>query len=193
MTLTYTKSNFSLQPRNLWLQVLNDYMYDFSHKLLLWILFVKIHSHILMGHVTSKWWSGNKMEGVSFHHLWLMTKWCGHPIVITMIKKWLQVIWYAHQQPYPPPIYLSTHLFMYYLLMYRPTYLASYFLLVIHYITPQQYIWLILYDLSLMTIGWKMPCQTFNDCLSFATCPSQVGPLIVKYFIWLQNYSYTEL
>jgi hypothetical protein len=24
-----------LQPRNLWLQVLNDYMYDFSYKLLL--------------------------------------------------------------------------------------------------------------------------------------------------------------
>jgi hypothetical protein len=93
-------------------------------KLLLWILFVKSHSHILMGHVTSRWWGGNKMEGVNFHHLWLMTKWCGHPIVITMIKKWLQVIWYEHKQPYPPPTYLSTHLFMYYLLTY-PTYLLT--------------------------------------------------------------------
>ncbi len=35
-------------------------MYDFSHKLLLWILCVENHSHILMRHVTSRWWSGNK-------------------------------------------------------------------------------------------------------------------------------------
>jgi len=34
---------------------------------------------------------------------------------------------------------------------------------------PQHYIWFVFYDLSLMTIGWKVPCQTLNDYLSFAT------------------------
>jgi len=34
---------------------------------------------------------------------------------------------------------------------------------------PQHYIWFVLYDLSLMTIGCKVPCRTFNDRLSFAT------------------------
>jgi len=191
MAPTYIKRIFSLQPKYLWLQVLNDYMYDFSHTLLFWILFIKSHSHILMGHVTGRWWGGNKMEGVNFHHLWLMTKWCGHPIVITMIKKLLEVIWYEHKQPYPPPTYLSTHLLMYYLLTYPPTYIPSYFFLVIHYMTPHQYIWLVLYDLSFMTIGWKMSHQTFNDCLSFVTCPLQLGSLshimfhmITKSFIY---------
>jgi len=39
-----------------------------------------------------------------------MTKWHGCLIVITMIKKWLQVIWYEHRQSYPntPPTYVST-------------------------------------------------------------------------------------
>jgi len=37
---------------------------------------------------------------------WLMTKWCGHPIVTTMIKKWLKVILYEHTQPYAPPIFV---------------------------------------------------------------------------------------
>jgi hypothetical protein len=59
----------------------------------------------------------------SIWHPWLMTKWHGHPIVITMIKTWLQVIWYKHRQPYPLhlpmylPIYPSTH---------PPTYLTTY-------------------------------------------------------------------
>jgi hypothetical protein len=47
-------------------------------------------------------------------------------------------------------------------------------ILVIHYMTLQHYIWLVLCDLSLMTIRWKMPCQTFNDCLSFVTRPLQL-------------------
>jgi hypothetical protein len=52
---------------NEWQQVLNDCMYNFNHKLLLWILCViKRHSHISMGHMTSKWWSGNNMKGVNF-------------------------------------------------------------------------------------------------------------------------------
>jgi hypothetical protein len=42
-------------------------------------------------------------------------------------------------------------------------------ILVIHYMVLQHYIWLVFYDLLLMTIGWKMPCWTFNDHLSFAT------------------------
>jgi hypothetical protein len=46
--------------------------------------------------------------------------------------------------------------------------------LVIHYVTPQHYIWLVFYDLSLITIGWKVPCQTFNDFLSFDICLLQL-------------------
>jgi hypothetical protein len=57
----------------------------------------------------------------SIWHPWLMTKWCGCPIVITMIKKWLQVIWYEHRQPYPHPTYLCTYLFT-----YPPTHLSTY-------------------------------------------------------------------
>ncbi len=108
--------------RNLRLQVLNDYIYDFNHKPLLWILCVKNHSHILMGHVINRWWSGNKMEGVNFHHFYFIyiayMIVCGSPIVVIMIKKWLQVIWYEHKQPCPPlptylPIYLPIHLPIY--------------------------------------------------------------------------------
>jgi len=79
--------------------------------------------------------------------------------------------------PYLPtylPTLPCTHWPTYLLLTHPPTYLPSYFLLIIHYMTSQQYIWLVFYDLSLMTIGWKMPYQTFNDYLSFATCPLQV-------------------
>jgi len=42
-------------------------------------------------------------------------------------------------------------------------------ILVIHYMTHQHYIWVVFYDLLLMTIGWKMPHQTLNDYLSFAS------------------------
>jgi hypothetical protein len=52
----------------------------------------------------------------SMWHPWLMTKWHGCLIVITMTKKWLQVIWYEHKQPSPAlhlpmylPIYIPTH------------------------------------------------------------------------------------
>jgi hypothetical protein len=133
-----------LQPRNQWLQVLNDYMYDFNHKLLLWILVFKSYNHyILMGNVTSKQWNGSKMEGINFiacisyiWHPWLMTKWCGHPIVITMIKKWLQVIWYDHIQTYSHlptnlPTYLPTH---------QPTYLPTNILLPISYNLSTSYL-----------------------------------------------------
>jgi hypothetical protein len=54
---------------------------------------------------------------------WLMTKWHGRSIVITTIKKWLQVIWYEHRQPYTTP-----HLFMYHLKLYPPTHLSTYLL-----------------------------------------------------------------
>jgi hypothetical protein len=46
--------------------------------------------------------------------------------------------------------------------------------LVIHYVTPQHYIWIVFYDLYLITIEWKVPCQTFNDFLSFDICLSQL-------------------
>jgi hypothetical protein len=42
-----------------------------------------------------------------------------------------------------------------------------------NHILVVHYIWFVLYDL-LMTIGWKVPCQTLNDCLSFATHPLQL-------------------
>jgi hypothetical protein len=111
-----------LQLGNLWLQVLNDYMYDFNHKLLFWVLCVK--SHILVGHVTSRWWGGNKMRDVNFHHFYFicMTSMIDDKVMWTsnyhtIIKKWLQVIWYEHRQSYPPTN-LCTYLFT-----YPPTYL----------------------------------------------------------------------
>jgi hypothetical protein len=60
----------------------------------------------------------------SIWHPWLMTKWRGHPIVIIIIKKWLQVIWYEHRQPYPLT-YLCTYLFTY-PPTHAPTHLPTY-------------------------------------------------------------------
>jgi hypothetical protein len=48
------------------------YMCDLNHKILFWILFIRIHSYILMRHVTSRWWSDNKMESVNFHHFYFI-------------------------------------------------------------------------------------------------------------------------
>jgi hypothetical protein len=94
---------------------LNDYMYGFSHKLFQWILYVKKNSHILMNmwlinnEVVTRWWVLIFITFISFiWHPWLMTKWHGCPIVITMIKKWLQIIWYEHKQTYPPTTYLPS-------------------------------------------------------------------------------------
>ncbi len=47
-------------------------------------------------------------------------------------------------------------------------------ILVVHYITPQYYIWLVFYNLGLMIMGWKVPCWTFNDYSSFAAHPLQL-------------------
>jgi len=92
---------------------LNDYMYDFSHKLFQWILCVNSHSHILMGmwlvhnEMVTRWWLSIFIIFISFiWHPWLMTKWYGCPIILTMIKNWLQIIWYELKQTYPPPTYL---------------------------------------------------------------------------------------
>jgi hypothetical protein len=63
----------------------------------------------------------------SIWHSWLMTKWHGSPIVITMIFKWLKVIWYEHRQPYPPPTYISTYLFTH-PPIYQPTSLPTHLL-----------------------------------------------------------------
>jgi hypothetical protein len=72
---------------------LNDYMYDFSHKLFQWILCVKNHSHILMGmwvidnEVVTRWWVSIFIIFISFiWHPWLMTKWHGCPIVSQWLK-----------------------------------------------------------------------------------------------------------
>jgi hypothetical protein len=51
---------------------LKYYMCDFNHKLLFWILCVKIHNHILMRHVINRWWNDNKMKSVSFHHFYII-------------------------------------------------------------------------------------------------------------------------
>jgi hypothetical protein len=91
---------------------------------------VNNHSHILVRHVISRWWGGNKMKGINFitfissrWHPWLMTKWHEHPIVITMIKKWFEVVWYEHKQPHTPPTYVPT-----YWPTYPPTHLSTYLL-----------------------------------------------------------------
>ncbi len=57
-------------------------------------------------------------------HSWLMTKWCGSPIVIAMIFKGLKVIYYEHRQPYPPPAYIPTYLFTH-PPIYQPTSLPT--------------------------------------------------------------------
>jgi hypothetical protein len=110
-------------------------MYDFNHKLLFWILCVKTHIHVLVRHMTNRRWKVSMFIAcISFMwHPWLITKWHGCPIVITMTKKLLQVIWYEHKQIYPP---LCTYLFTYpptyhlstYLFTYPPTYHLSTYL-----------------------------------------------------------------
>ncbi len=119
----------------------NDYMYDFNHKLLLWIL-CKIHSHILMGHVINRWWSGSKMESVKYHHFYFI-----YMAFMTNDKKtwtfncyyndfkWLQIIDMNIDNPTPPlnlltclSIYLPTNIPTYqpppiYLPTHSPTYL----------------------------------------------------------------------
>jgi hypothetical protein len=70
----------------------------------------------------------------SIWHPWLMTKWNECLIIITIIKKWLQVIWYEHRQPYPthPPfIYIPTYLPIHppiYQSIFLPTHLPTTYL-----------------------------------------------------------------
>jgi hypothetical protein len=47
-------------------------MYDFNHLLFFGIMCVKSHSHILMWDVISRWWGGNKMKDVNFHHFYFI-------------------------------------------------------------------------------------------------------------------------
>jgi hypothetical protein len=127
-------------------------MYDFSHKLLLWLLCVKNHSHILMGHVNNRWWGDNNMEGVNFRHFYFIYMASMTNDKVTWLfnchyndLKRLKIIWYEHRQPYlhlptyfltqPPShpfinffIYLPTHLPTHYLLAYPTTYLPTYLL-----------------------------------------------------------------
>ncbi len=82
-----------------------------------------------MSHVTSKWWGGNKMKSVSFHHFCFIyiSSMIDDKVMWTSnchynVKKWLQVIWYEHKQPYPPtylPTYLPNH---------QPTHAPTYLL-----------------------------------------------------------------
>ncbi len=110
-------------------------MWFFSHKLLLWILCVKSHSHILVGHVINSQWGGNKWRVSIFivfvssiWHSWLMTKWRGCPIVITI---WLKNDYKSFNMNIDKPtphllMYLPTHTSVNlptYLLKYLPTHL----------------------------------------------------------------------
>jgi len=85
--------------------------------------------------VVTRWGLSIFIIFISFiWHPWLMTKWHGHPIIITMLRKWLQVIWYEHKQPYRPTN-LCTYLFTYlpthpptHRLIYLPTHPPTYFI-----------------------------------------------------------------
>jgi hypothetical protein len=57
---------------------------DYNNMILFQILRVKNCSHIVMMHLTIRWWHGNMEDDVFFHykfssilHSQLMTKWCG--------------------------------------------------------------------------------------------------------------------
>jgi hypothetical protein len=99
-------------------------MYDFSHKLLLWILCVKSHNDILVGHVTNRWWGGYKMGDVSFHHFYFI-------YMTSMIDD--KMMWVQLSLQFdmnidnptlnPPPTYVPT-----YLPTYPPTHLSTYLL-----------------------------------------------------------------
>jgi hypothetical protein len=125
-------------PPHLHILFQSSFMCDLSHKLLLWILCVKNHSHIFVGHVINSQWGGSKMEGVNFHcfisfiwHLWLMTVTWMSNCHYKLIKKWLLIIWYEHRQTHPPAYlhtYPPTHLSMY-LLTYPPTHVPTYHIL----------------------------------------------------------------
>jgi len=67
---------------------------DYSNKILFQILCVKNCSHIVMVHLTSRWWHGDKKDDIFFHfkfsfiwHSWLMTKWRG--CLKYQMKMWL--------------------------------------------------------------------------------------------------------
>jgi len=121
--------------------------------------------------VVTRWGLSIFIIFISFiWHPWLMTKWHGHPIIITMLRKWLQVIWYEHKQPYRPTnlctylfTYLPTHPPNYLLfnfphthppthpstylpthsptyLFHQPTCLPTYFLFLISYNLPTSYL-----------------------------------------------------
>jgi hypothetical protein len=121
-------------------------VYDFGHKLLFWITCVKSHNHILVGHVSNRRWSGNKMQGVSFHHFYFI--YMASMIYDKMmwmsnshynVKKMTMSFDMTINKPTPTywPTYLSTHPFTPYLPTYlhiylptnSPTYLLTYLLM----------------------------------------------------------------
>jgi len=108
-------------------------MYDFGHILLLWILCVKNPNHILVGHVTSRWWGDNKMEGQfsSFlFHLYGIHDWWQSDMDIQLALQWLKNDYNSFDMNIDnptPPTYLHTHLFIYLLATYHlSTYLFTY-------------------------------------------------------------------
>jgi hypothetical protein len=60
-------------------------------------------------------------------HPWLMTKWRGHQIVITMTKKWYKSFDMNIDNCIPPPTYVPN-----YLPTHPPTYLPSIYACIIH-------------------------------------------------------------
>ncbi len=55
-----------MQPRNQWLDVLNNYIIYCGHRILLQILWRKNCSHILVVHFISKWWWDNRKDDIVF-------------------------------------------------------------------------------------------------------------------------------
>jgi len=109
-------------------------------------------------------------------HPWLLTKWCGCSIVITMIKKWLEIIWYEHKQPYPP-----THLFIN--LIYspnnRPTYCLSTYLFTYPPMHPPTYLLPIHLHTNPPThLPTYLPTYTYN----LPTCYLSSYNLFTTYF-----------
>jgi len=118
----------------------------------------------------------------SIWHPWLMTKWCWCSIIITMINKWLEVIWYEHKQAYPPPptptylptylpIYLPTHPIIN-LLAYLPTKPPTYLFTYSHthlpttYLSthPSTYVPIYLPLISYFLITYLPPTYHFTTC-----------------------------
>jgi hypothetical protein len=67
----YEKEFCPLQPRNQWLDVLNDYIIDYNHRILFQILCGESCYHILVMHLTSRWCGTRKDDIVFSLHVFI--------------------------------------------------------------------------------------------------------------------------